>query len=209
MQKLEIVYRQLTELTQYARNARTHDKAQVGQLIASIREFGWTNPVLVDENGVIIAGHGRVMAAEEMGMDTVPCITLAGLTGAQKRAYRLADNRLPLNAGWNEELLALEVETLQDEGFNIDLLGFNDYELSKIFETEADNPADHWIGMPDFDQSDANGVRQLIVHFETDADVKNFAELVGAKITDKTKYIWYPPKEREDKKSKVYASDES
>lgn len=208
MKKLEVVYLPLTDLTPYAQNARTHNKEQVGQLVDSIREFGWTNPVLIDEAGEIIAGHGRVAAAGMLGMDAVPCIILIGLTDEQKRAYRLADNRLPLNAGWSEELLALEIGALQDSEFNIDLLGFNDYELSKIFETETDDPADHWIGMPDFSTDDANGVRQMIVHFENAADVKNFAELVGAKITDKTKYIWFPPKEREDKKSKVYVSDE-
>jgi ParB-like chromosome segregation protein Spo0J len=95
----------------YARNSRTHTDEQVAQIAASIREFGWTNPVLLDEQDGIIAGHGRVLAARKLGAPTVPCIVLDGLTEAQKRAYVIADNKLALNAGWDEELLAIEWTT--------------------------------------------------------------------------------------------------
>ena len=98
-EKLKIVYRPLQELSPYAHNARTHSTEQVAQLVESIKQFGWTNPVLIDEKGEIIAGHGRVMAAEMLKMDSVPVIVLSGLTDEQKKAYRLADNRLPMNAG--------------------------------------------------------------------------------------------------------------
>ena len=104
-EKLKIVYRPLQELSPYAHNARTHSTEQVAQLVESIKQFGWTNPVLIDEKGEIIAGHGRVMAAEMLKMDSVPVIVLSGLTDEQKKAYRLADNRLPMNAGWDEDLL--------------------------------------------------------------------------------------------------------
>lgn len=104
-EKLKIVYRPLQELSPYAHNARTHSPEQVAQLVESIKQFGWTNPVLIDEKGEIIAGHGRVMAAEMLKMDSVPVIVLSGLTDEQKKAYRLADNRLPMNAGWDEDLL--------------------------------------------------------------------------------------------------------
>ncbi|EOT1146184.1 ParB/Srx family N-terminal domain-containing protein [Escherichia coli] len=97
-EKLKIVYRPLQKLSPYAHNARTHSPEQVAQLVESIKQFGWTNPVLIDEKGEIIAGHGRVMAAEVLKMDSVPVIVLSGLTDDQKKAYRLADNRLPLNA---------------------------------------------------------------------------------------------------------------
>ncbi|HDR2706217.1 TPA: ParB N-terminal domain-containing protein [Enterobacter mori] len=116
--RLKIVYRPLKELTPYARNARTHSGEQVAQLVASIEEFGWTNPVLIDENGEIIAGHGRVLAAEAIDIVSVPTIKLMGLTEKQKRAYRLADNRLPLNAGWDTHLktsLTGEQNVLTDE----------------------------------------------------------------------------------------------
>ena len=102
---MKIVYRPLQELSPYAHNARTHSPEQVAQLVESIKQFGWTNPVLIDEKGEIIAGHGRVMAAEVLKMDSIPVIVLSGLMDDQKKAYRLADNRLPLNAGWDEELL--------------------------------------------------------------------------------------------------------
>lgn len=127
--KLKIVYRPLKELTPYARNARTHSDEQVAQLVASIAEFGWTNPVLIDENGDIIAGHGRVLAAEAIGIVSVPTIKLTGLTYEQKRAYRLAENRLSLNAGWDSDLLKLEVTDLLDADFNLPLTGFTQQEI--------------------------------------------------------------------------------
>lgn len=131
-EELTIVYRPLKELIPCARNARTHSDEQVAQLESSIKEFGWTNPVLVDECGEIIAGHGRVMAAESLGMNTVPVIVLANLTDDQKRAYRLADNRLPMNAGWDVELLKLEVADLLDADFDISLTGFNQTEIDEL-----------------------------------------------------------------------------
>jgi len=208
-EKLKIVYRKLSTLLPYAQNARIHSDEQISQLVASIQEFKWTNPVLIDGRGEIIAGHGRVIAASELNMDDVPTITLLGLTDAQKTAYRIADNRLPLNAGWDSELLKLEIEALQDIDFDISLLGFSDLEIGNILDIEPDDPREHWIGMPAFDQDNANGVRQLIVHFETDADVALFAQLVQQQITEKTKYIWYPEHKRESTIDKAYVSDDS
>jgi DNA modification methylase len=115
-------------LVPYARNARTHSEAQVDQIAASIREWGWTNPVLVAEDGTIIAGHGRVLGARKLGIDTIPVMVAAGWTEAQKRAYALADNKLALNAGWDEELLALELGELETLGFDLDLVGFSEGE---------------------------------------------------------------------------------
>lgn len=123
---LQIETLPLDALTPYARNARTHSPAQVAQIVASVREFGWTNPVLIDEAGGLIAGHGRVLAAREMGLQAVPCIRLVGLSEAQKRAYVLADNKLALNAGWDEVMLEAELEALQDLDFDIGITGFED-----------------------------------------------------------------------------------
>lgn len=134
MSDLAIEYLPIGSLTPYARNARTHSSEQVEQLVASITEFGWTNPVLIDEAGGIIAGHGRVMAAQQMGMDQVPCIRLPHLTGAQRRAYVLADNRLALNAGWDDALLAQELADLQGMDFDLSLLGFDAGELTDLLE---------------------------------------------------------------------------
>ncbi|CAH0242851.1 site-specific DNA-methyltransferase [Roseomonas sp. CECT 9278] len=118
------------DLIPYARNARTHSDAQVAQIAASIREFGFTNPVLTDGDNGIIAGHGRVLAARKLGMDEVPVIELAHLTPAQRKAYILADNKLALNAGWDEDLLRLELAELQGLGFDLELTGFGADEIA-------------------------------------------------------------------------------
>lgn len=130
-----IEYLPLTGLIPYARNARTHSEAQIAQLAGSIREFGFTNPVLIDSAGGIIAGHGRVMAGLLLGMETVPCIRLSHLTDAQRRAYILADNRLALNAGWDQEFLAVELDELRDLNFDITLMGFTTEELNDLIGT--------------------------------------------------------------------------
>jgi 3'-phosphoadenosine 5'-phosphosulfate sulfotransferase (PAPS reductase)/FAD synthetase len=121
-------------LIPYVRNPRTHTPEQIAQVAGSIREFGWTNPVLIDEEGGIIAGHARVEAARQLGYETVPTIELVGLTDAQKRAYVVVDNRLPLNAGWDDELLHIELADLKAADFDLDLLGFDADELANLLE---------------------------------------------------------------------------
>jgi DNA modification methylase len=132
MDDLQIAWRPLGELIPYARNPRTHSDAQVAQIGASIREFGWTNPVLVDGENGIIAGHGRVLAARKLGLEQVPVIELAHMSEAQKRAYVLADNQLALNAGWDDELLRLELADLSELGFDLGLIGFGEGELERL-----------------------------------------------------------------------------
>jgi site-specific DNA-methyltransferase (adenine-specific) len=127
----------VSSLIPYARNSRTHSDDQVSQIAGSIREFGFTNPVLIDAGGTIIAGHGRVMAAKKLGLETVPCIRLGHLTPSQVRAYVIADNKLALNAGWDDQMLRSELESLQDDGFNMDLTGFSDEELAELLEPEV------------------------------------------------------------------------
>ena len=122
---LKITYCLLADLIPYVRNSRTHSDAQVAQIAASIREFGWTNPVLVDGDRGIIAGHGRVLAARKLGIDRVPCIELANMTESQRRAYVIADNQLAQNAGWDLDLLKIEVGDLKDAGFDVGLLGLD------------------------------------------------------------------------------------
>jgi ParB-like chromosome segregation protein Spo0J len=128
----QVVLRPVAELIPYARNARTHSDAQIGQIAASIHEWGWTMPILVDEAGMIIAGHGRMLAAERLGIDRVPVIVARGWSDAQKRAYTIADNKLSLNAGWNEELLRIEVADLESMGFALPLMGFSATELAAL-----------------------------------------------------------------------------
>lgn len=137
---MKVIDRGVDELVPYARNSRTHSDEQVGQIMASIMEFGWTNPVLIDEDSGIIAGHGRVIAAQRMGVDTVPCITLAGLTEAQKKAYIIADNKLALNAGWDEELLKIELAELDELAFDYSDLGFDfDFKIDDIEDFSEKN----------------------------------------------------------------------
>ena len=127
----------IDRLIPYARNARTHSKEQILQLRSSLREFGFVNPIIVDKDLNIIAGHGRVLAAKAEGLSEVPCVFAEHLTDAQKRAYILADNRLALNAGWDEELLALEFGELKDLGFDLELTGFGLDEIEKLFAADS------------------------------------------------------------------------
>jgi ParB-like chromosome segregation protein Spo0J len=128
----KIERRALSDLVPSARNARTHSDEQVRQIAASITEWGFTVPVLVDEHAVIIAGHGRVMAADHLGIVEVPVVVARGWSDEQKRAYLIADNQLTLNAGWNTALLNLEVSDLQSLGFDVGLMGFTAEEVAKM-----------------------------------------------------------------------------
>lgn len=135
---LKVVYRQVADLIPYARNARTHSDEQVTRIASSIKEFGFTNPILIDGDNGIIAGHGRLAAAKKLGLREVPTIELSGMTDAQKRAYILADNKLALDAGWDEELLRLEFEELRGGAIDLELTGFS---LDEINEILGDDPA--------------------------------------------------------------------
>ena len=129
MTNLQVVTWPVEKLIPYARNARTHSAEQVAQVAASIAEFGWTNPILAGADGIVIAGHARLLAARKLGMTEVPVIVLDHLTESQRRALVLADNRLALNAGWDEEMLRVEMAALDEDGFNLELVGFTDEEI--------------------------------------------------------------------------------
>jgi DNA modification methylase len=126
----------IEKLIPYARNPRTHSDAQVAQIAASIAEFGFNNPILVDNEAGIIAGHGRLLAARKLGLTEVPVIVLDHLSEAQKRAYIIADNQLALNAGWDDDILRSELAALQAENFNVDLIGFDDADLARLIEAQ-------------------------------------------------------------------------
>ena len=129
----------IEKLFPYARNSRTHSAEQVAQIAASIREWGWTTPVLVDEYGLIIAGHGRTLAAHHLQMTEVPVMVARGWSEAKKRAYVIADNKLAMNAGWDNEMLALEMGEIGDSGFDMSLLGFSDDELAELTLNDHDD----------------------------------------------------------------------
>ena len=131
----------LSKLVPYVNNARTHSPEQINKLRSSLREFGFVNPVIIDRNYGVIAGHGRILAAKEEGISEVPCVFADHLTEAQKKAYIIADNRMAMDAGWDEELLRVEIEALQAEAFDLSLTGFDDKELADLFADETGSDA--------------------------------------------------------------------
>ena len=158
MTNLQVATWPVEKLIPYARNARTHSAEQVAQVAASIAEFGWTNPILAGADGIVIAGHARLLAARKLGMTEVPVIVLDHLTESQRRALVLADNRLALNAGWNEEMLRVEMAALDEGGFNLELVGFTDEELQDLL---ADPEAEPVTGLTDEDAVPEQPVRAV------------------------------------------------
>lgn len=132
MNKINIIYLNIDDLIPYNKNSRTHSIEQIEQIAESIKEFGFTNPILIDENKEIIAGHGRLEAAKKLKLKEVPVIKLNNLSEIQKKAYVIADNKLALNAGWDEELLKSELEEIKNFNFDLDLIGFNEEELNEL-----------------------------------------------------------------------------
>ena len=135
-EKLQIHYKNIEDLIPYARNSRMHNETQVAQIAASIKEFGWRNPVLVDGNNGIIAGHGRVLAARKLGITEIPTIDCSDMSEAQRRAYVIADNKIAINAEWDAEMLMLEIDDLKLQGFDINLLAFDPSELQGVKEID-------------------------------------------------------------------------
>ena len=138
MKAPKIELRDITTLIPYINNSRTHSDEQIAQIAASISEFGWTNPILVDGNNGLIAGHGRLLAARKLNMDKIPVIELAHLSEIQKKALIIADNKLALNADWDNEILKLEIDSLED--FDLSILGFNETELANLFDELKEAP---------------------------------------------------------------------
>ena len=186
----------IDKLVPYARNSRTHSDAQVAQIAASIKEFGFTNPVLIDGGGGIIAGHGRVMAARSMKIDTVPCIRLDHLTEAQKKAYVIADNKLALNAGWNDQMLGLELADLQGLGFDLELTGFNKDELTSLMAPEPTDgliDEDEVPSIPEQPKSQRGDVWLLGEHRLMCGDSTQADDLAKLMDGDKADLVWTDP----------------
>lgn len=153
-------------LIPYSNNARTHSDDQVTQIASSIKEFGFNNPILVDKNNGVIAGHGRLMAAKKLGLNEVPCIRLEHLTDAQRKAFILADNKIALNSGWDYDLLKVEVEGLSDSDFRLELLGFDVNELNTILGIEEEIKEDK-------DVTDDGNRNLLLVEFDNEIELEN------------------------------------
>lgn len=194
--KLQVELRQPGQLTAFKNNARLHDQEQIDQIIDSINEFGFTNPLLIDENDGIIAGHGRLEAAKAMELPTVPVIVLSGLSEEQKRAYVLADNKLALNARWDESLLAFELGELATLNFDTQLTGFTELEVAMRVDDGVDDPSKEWVDMPEFQQNSVEAFRTMIVHLPTEEDWNEFVRILALEgFTPATKYVWWPKAE--------------
>lgn len=134
--QIQVIYKSVDSLIPYINNSRTHTEEQIGQIAASIKEFGWTNPILLDGDNGIIAGHGRLRAAIKLSIAKVPCINLAHLTENQKKAYVIADNKIALNSGWDIQILTLELDALRDADIDLGLMGFSEADLSRIADDQ-------------------------------------------------------------------------
>lgn len=173
---IKVEQRKVADLIPFARNSRTHSDEQIAQIAASIREFGWTNPILIDGKNTIIAGHGRLAAARKLDLAEVPAIVLDHLDEAQKRALVIADNKLALNAGWDFDTLENEIRGLDSEGFDLSLLGFDDAELEKMLADVAP------IGLPELADGDREPFQQMTftLHDEQADQVKAAMEAAKA-----------------------------
>ncbi len=203
---ITLVVRKVEDLIPYENNARTHSEAQVAQIAASIKEFGFTNPILINEANIIIAGEGRAMAAMKLKLETVPCIVLSGLTEAQWVAYVIADNKIALGAGWDTDLLLEELGRISDLELDVNFTGFCEIEVMALLDhvkgelaevsgvaptTNADGSLD-WSGMPEFNQPRNKPFRSIVMHFNDQTSVDAFAKRLEKNVTDRTKYLWYP-----------------
>ena len=167
MYKYEV--KKVSDLLPYVNNSRTHSEEQTTQIASSISEFGFTNPVLIDDTNNLIAGHGRLMAAKKLNLEEVPCITLEGLTEAQRKAYIIADNQLPLNAEWDLDKLKLEIDTLTELDFDIDLLSFDDDFLDDLLDVKPEE--DNSDVCDDLSESMQNGF-ELIVECDSEMSLE-------------------------------------
>lgn len=200
----------IEKLIPYAMNARTHSDAQVAQIAGSIKEFGFNNPVLIDAENGLIAGHGRVLAARKLELDKVPCIRLGHLTDIQKKAYIIADNKIALNSGWDEELLKIEIQELKECDYDLDITGFDEGEIANINLEKQYGSTDaekEWEGMPDYEGLEPC-FRKVVVNFDNDDDVSEFFALIKQSYTEKTKSVWFPEKEKRQLADVRWAEDE-
>lgn len=218
----------LEELTPNPSNARTHPPEQVEAIRASMREFGFTVPILADlsDDGMIVAGHGRRLAisgiyaegetvrlpnGQDLPLGLVPVIDCSDWSEDQRRAYTLADNRLAETSGWDEDLLKVELVFLEEAGIDLGLTGFDDAALGRLFaetaESDAEEVGREWQGMPEFLQPNKKAFRSLALHFKDQAAVDAFAKLVGQTITPKTRFLWFPEIEIERYADKRYAAE--
>ena len=194
----------LKNLKPYKNNPRVHSENQIKQIANSIKEFGFVNPIIIDEKEMILAGHGRYLASKLLELENVPVVSIKNLTGAQKKAFVIADNKIAMNANWDQDTLWDEIRLLNDMGFDLGLLAFEEMEILPIIDPNVvDDPLAEWDDMPEYDQEDLRPHRTFYVHFRNDDDIEDFFNLIKQSYTEKTKSLWHPvliPAENESKR---------
>lgn len=199
--KQQIEYRNPNDLLVYERNSRIHSKDQIDRIKGSVKEFGWTIPILLDENDVIIAGHARHQVAIELDMEAVPCLVASGWSEEKKRAYVIADNRLTEIGRWDFDILREELDFLQGTELPMEVLGFDDafmeaLELRPMFDGdddgEANDPDAEWVGMPEFENEADAPYHSIKIHLRTEEDLEAFSKLIGRDLSSKPKFTYWP-----------------
>lgn len=193
----------------YERNPRTIPQHAIDAVANAIRTFGFRQPIVVDRKGVIIVGHTRWRAASQLGLERVP-VHVANLTAAKARQYRLADNRVGEETGWDREALVEELTALLDDEQDLDLTGFNDADLARLLGGDDDlDVAAEWEGMPEYTSEDKTAFQSVIVHLPDAKARAKFANLIGQTVTEKTRSLWYPPAEIDRIVDKVYEDEDA
>lgn len=201
----------IDSITPYERNPR-RNAATIAKTAASIREFGWRQPIVVDEQRIVIVGHARLAAARSLGLTHVPVHVAVGLSPMQAKAYRLADNRTADESTWNDELLALELDDLAGGDFDLALTGFDANEIMRAIDDAVAtgiDPAAEWQGMPEYTHEAEPAYCTVRLHFVDDAAIARFARLIGQPVTAQTRFLWYPPQESRGTEGKLtYETDD-
>lgn len=212
---MKVTLRSVKNITPYPGNPRFNDGPAVEKVIESIRAFGFRQPIVIDSDGVILAGHTRFKAALELGMPKVP-VHVADLSDEEAKAYRIADNRTAEEAEWDVPGLADEISALMETGFDPSILGFDALEIDSILKcadgVEINSPGAaeaEWNGMPEYGNRDETSKQRIVVHFATDKDVQDFGNLIGQSLTEKTRSIWFPPAEIGRTADKEFVDDET
>jgi hypothetical protein len=183
----------LKKIIPYDKNSRTHPQKQVELLADLMKRHGVDQPIVVDEDGIILKGHGRRLAAIAAGFEEFPVVIHRGLSKPDKAAMRIQDNQVGLLSGWDNELIRAEIIELKNSGFELDMLGFDGATLQWMSNGELVlDPDGEWGGMPEFNQPDATAFRSIIVHFKDQASVDLFAKTIKQIVSDKAKFLWFP-----------------
>ncbi len=202
---MKVKQTKLKDLKPYENNPRLHSELQIIQIATSIKEFGFINPILADEKNMILAGHGRFLASQRLELDKVPVVVVEGLSEAQKKALVIADNKIASNSEWDEDLLWEEIRKLNELGFDINKLAFEEMEVLPMIDPNVvSDLTGEWEDMPEFTEDDKTAFRTILVHFTCEEDVDKFSKLVKQSFTDKTKFMWYPEQENMDTEAKRY-----